>query len=249
MQGHIFALPDSFREFRAGHLMAGASSSSSSAAPPDQDSTNDYPEMGGSLCWNSTEEGHLIIMVAPAGAPSHNSSSRYPTIERSEVSDAWTPNDGMIQNQNSDFNAVQLQIIIESIHRMTPECSNLIALTQQGAKAANYVIAQRSTGNPRGEPSIGSRSNDRAKRTQSEATSSASGNRHLADNDARRRITQNYQMRECSRNRDDLYNIIDHRRHLRARSLTPPRRSPARDVTPSGRDGFGALAPPLRQVV
>jgi hypothetical protein len=38
----------------------------------------------------------LIIMVAPAGGPSQNSSSQYPTIERSEASDARTPNDGMI---------------------------------------------------------------------------------------------------------------------------------------------------------
>jgi hypothetical protein len=36
---------------------------------------------------------------------------------------------------------------------------------------------------------------------------------------------------------------------LRARSLTPQRRSPARDVTPSGRGGFHGLASPLRQVI
>jgi hypothetical protein len=44
-----------------------------SGASPDQDSTDNYPEIGGSTYWNSTEEGHLIIMVAPAGAPSQNS--------------------------------------------------------------------------------------------------------------------------------------------------------------------------------
>jgi hypothetical protein len=33
------------------------------------------------------------------------------------------------------------------------------------------------------------------------------------------------------------------------RSLTPPQHSPARDVTPSGRGSFCALAPPLRQVI
>jgi hypothetical protein len=33
------------------------------------------------------------------------------------------------------------------------------------------------------------------------------------------------------------------------RSMTPPRRSPARDVTPSRRGSFYSLAPSLRQVV
>jgi hypothetical protein len=49
-------------------------------------------------------------------------------------------------------------------------------------------------------------------------------------------------MREYYRDRDD-------RRHLRVRSPTPPRCSPVRDVTLSGRDNFRALALPLRQVV
>jgi hypothetical protein len=60
--------------------LSGASSSSSSLASLDQDSADDYPEIEGSTCWNSVEEGRLIIMVAPAEAPSHNSSSRYPTV-------------------------------------------------------------------------------------------------------------------------------------------------------------------------
>jgi hypothetical protein len=85
---------------------AGASSSSSSVASPDQDSADDYPEIGGSTCWNSAEEGCLNIMVAPAGAPSHNSSSIYPTIRRSEAFDAQMTNDGMIRNLNLDFNTV-----------------------------------------------------------------------------------------------------------------------------------------------
>jgi hypothetical protein len=38
---------------------------------------------------------------------------------------------------------------------MTPEGSPLVALAQQGAEAANYVIAERSDDNPRGEPSVG----------------------------------------------------------------------------------------------
>jgi hypothetical protein len=67
-------------------------------------------------------------MVALNGDPSHNSSSRYSTIERSEASDAQTPNDEMIQNLNLNFNAIQLQTIMESIQQMTPEGSPLIAL-------------------------------------------------------------------------------------------------------------------------
>jgi hypothetical protein len=87
------------------HPSVGESSSSSSVTSLDQDSTDDYHE---STCWNSANEGCLIIMVASAGAPSHNSSSRYPTIGRSEASDARTPSDGMIWNLNPDFNVVRL---------------------------------------------------------------------------------------------------------------------------------------------
>jgi hypothetical protein len=76
--------------------LSGASNSSSLAVSPDQDSADNYPKIGGSTCWDFIEEGHLIIMVAPTGAPLHNSSSRYSTIGRSEASDARTPNDGMI---------------------------------------------------------------------------------------------------------------------------------------------------------
>jgi hypothetical protein len=60
----------------------GASSSSSSAATPDQDSSDDYPEIEISTHGDSAEEGHLIFMVDPVRDPSHNSSSRYPTIGR-----------------------------------------------------------------------------------------------------------------------------------------------------------------------
>jgi hypothetical protein len=109
---------------------AGASSYSSSAASLNQDSVDDYPEIGGNPCWNSTKESRLIIMVAPVETPSHNSSSRYPTIGRSEASDAWTPNDGMIKNLNLDFNVVWLQTIMESIQCMAPEDSPLVALAQ-----------------------------------------------------------------------------------------------------------------------
>jgi hypothetical protein len=80
------------------------------------------------------------------------------------VSDARMSNDGMIQNLNPDFNIIQLQTIMESIQRMAPEGSPLVALAQQGAEVVNVVIAQRSTNNPQGEPSVSNRSNDQEKR-------------------------------------------------------------------------------------
>jgi hypothetical protein len=97
----------------------------------------------------------------------------------------------MIQNLNLDFNAIRLQTIMESFQWMTPKGSPLIAMAQQGAKVVNVIVAQRSANNPRGEPSVGNRSIDRGERVQSEAPSSASGNRRLTNNDVRQRITQN----------------------------------------------------------
>jgi hypothetical protein len=132
---------------------------------------------------------------------------------------------------------------------MAPECSSLVALAQQRAEAANYVIAERSANNPQVEPSVGNWSNDQVKRARSEAASLASGNSRLAHNDARRRITQNRRLRENDRDCDDLHNVIDDQRHLKARSPTPPWCSLARDVTPSRRGSFRALAAPLKQVV
>jgi hypothetical protein len=169
--------------------LAKASSSSSSAVSPDPDLSDDYPEIGISAYEDSTGEGRIIFMAASNGDPSHNSSSRYPTIGRSEASDVRTLNDGMIRNLNPDFNAIQLQTIIESIQWMSFEGSLLIALAQQEVEVANVVVAQRSAGNPRGEPSVSNRSDDREKRARSEATSSASGNHRLADNDTRWLIT------------------------------------------------------------
>jgi hypothetical protein len=105
---------------------------------------------------------------------------------------------------------------------MVSEGCPLVALAQQRVEAANHVIAERSVGNSRREPSIGNRSHDRARRARSEAASSAIGNNLLVDNDVRQWITQNRQQRENGCDHDDLRNIINDWRRLRARSLTPP---------------------------
>jgi hypothetical protein len=141
--------------------LAEASSSSSSASTPDPDSSDDYPEIGASACAEPTEGGRLICMVAPNGDRSHNNSSRYPTIGRSEASDVWTPTGGLIQNLNLDFNAVRVQAIMEIIQRMAPDAP-LAILAHQGVEATNLVIAEKSVGIPRREPLVGD--NDRAGR-------------------------------------------------------------------------------------
>jgi hypothetical protein len=188
----------------------GASSSSSSTLSSDQGSSEDYPEIRVSTCGSSADISHLIFMVAPNEDQPHHSSSGYPTIGRSEASDARTPITGLIQNLNPDFNVVRVQAIMETIQRMAPDGSPLALLAQQGAEAANLVVAEKSIGVPRREPSGGH--NDRAKRARSEVASSFSPNRRLAGNDARRRITQNRNVREYDYNRDDLRNVIEDQR-------------------------------------
>jgi hypothetical protein len=79
-------------------------------------------------------------MEPPTGAPSQNSSSRYPTIRGSEASDARTPSNIIIQNLNLNFIAVRLQTIMELIQCMVPQDFPLVALPQQGAEAAGKVI-------------------------------------------------------------------------------------------------------------
>jgi hypothetical protein len=165
----------------------GAPSSSSKASSPSRDSSNNYPEIGASACGNSAVDNRLILMVAPNGDRSRNNSSGYLTIGRSETSYAQTPSAMLDHNLNPDFNAVRVQAIIETIQRMAHDGSPLALLAQQGAEAANLVIAEKSASIPRREPSVGH--NDRARRAQSEAASSASPNRYLDENDARRRIT------------------------------------------------------------
>jgi hypothetical protein len=135
--------------------LAGASSLSSSATTPDQDSSNDYHEIGTNACGEPVEGGHLILMVAPNEDWSHNNSSKYPTIGRSEASNARTPSAGLVQNLNLDFNAIQVQAIMETIQRMAPDGAPLCALAQQGAKAVNLVNTEKSAGVPQREPSAG----------------------------------------------------------------------------------------------
>jgi hypothetical protein len=140
----------------------GVSSSSSSTSSPDRDSSSDYPEIRASTCGNSAEDDRLILMVAPDGDQARNSSSGYLTIERSKATDAQTPSVGLVWNINPEFNAVRVQAIMKTIQRMAPDGSPFALLAQQGAEAANLMIAEKSAGVPRGEPSVGH--NDRASR-------------------------------------------------------------------------------------
>jgi hypothetical protein len=80
--------------------------------------------------WGLCQRGLPHHHGGPRWEPSQNSSNRYPTIGRSEASDARTPNDGMIRNLNLDFNAFRLKTIMESIQRMESEGSPLVALAQ-----------------------------------------------------------------------------------------------------------------------
>jgi hypothetical protein len=87
--------------------MAEASSSSTSTSTPDPNSTDDYPEIGASACGERVG-GRLICMVAPNGDQSHNSSSRYPTIGRSESSNARTSSGGLVRNLTSTLSGSKL---------------------------------------------------------------------------------------------------------------------------------------------
>jgi hypothetical protein len=87
-------------------------------ATPNQDSIEDYPEIGNNTCWNPAIEAHRISMVGLTSGNSQNSSSKYPTIGATEESDARTPSSNVVWNLNPDFDAVRLQTITESIQRM-----------------------------------------------------------------------------------------------------------------------------------
>jgi hypothetical protein len=165
----------------------GTRSPTSSGASTDRDSAEDYPEIGGSVCWNPAIEARRISMVGPGRAYSRNNSSKYPTIRGSVSFDARTPSNRVVQTLNPDFNTVQLQTIMESIQCLAPQDSPLAALAQQGNEAAvRIAAAEPSMGNRRGEPTIGNRFDDRAKRTHSEEASSVSDGKRLADGDTRR---------------------------------------------------------------
>jgi hypothetical protein len=71
------------------------------------------------------------------------------------VSDARTPSGGLVRNLNSDFNAVRVQAIMETIQCMAPDGSPLVVLAQQGAEAANLVAAEKSASVLQREPSAG----------------------------------------------------------------------------------------------
>jgi hypothetical protein len=55
-------------------------------------------------------------------------------------------------------------------------------------------------------------------------------------------------VREYDRNRDDLRNVIEDQRRIWDRTPSRPQLFLARDVTPTGRSGFHALAGPLSEV-
>jgi hypothetical protein len=83
---------------------------------------------------------------------------------------------------------------METIQRMAPDGSPLAFLAQQGAKAVNLVVAEKSASGPQREPSTGH--NNWARHARSEAASSASRNEHLAKNDVHRCNTHNRNTRE-----------------------------------------------------
>jgi hypothetical protein len=71
--------------------LTGALSPSSSTSTPDQDSSDDCLEIRTDACGEPVECSRLVLMVASNRDRSHNCFSRYPTVGRSEASDARTP--------------------------------------------------------------------------------------------------------------------------------------------------------------
>jgi hypothetical protein len=121
-----------------------ASSSSSLASSPGQDSSDNYPDIGASACENSAEDNRLILMVAPNRDRSRNSSSEYPTIGRSEASDAQTRSAGLVQNLIPDFNAVRVQAIHGDYPAYSTRWFSSCTYGSARAEAANLVIAEKS---------------------------------------------------------------------------------------------------------
>jgi hypothetical protein len=79
-------------------------------------------------------------MVGPAKGNSQNSSNKYSTIGGYESSDEQTHSSNVVPNLNPNFNVVRLQTIMESIQRMAPHDSPLVALSQQGAEAVSNIV-------------------------------------------------------------------------------------------------------------
>jgi hypothetical protein len=71
---------------------------------------------------------------------------------------------------------------METILHMAPDGSLLAVLAQQGAVMTNLVIAKKSTGIPRRDPSVDD--DDRARRARSKVAPSASANHRLSEHDA-----------------------------------------------------------------
>jgi hypothetical protein len=90
---------------------------------------------------------------------------------------------------------------------MASDGSPFAVLAQQGAEAANLVVAEKSVGVPWRKPSISD--NDQERYARSEAASSVSPNHRLSEHDAWCRITQNRTAWDYGRDRDDLHNIIE----------------------------------------
>jgi hypothetical protein len=90
-------------------------------------------------------EAHRINMVGPTRGNAQNSSNKYPTIGRSETSNARTLSSNIVKNLNPDFNIGRLQTIMESIQRMVLLDSPLAALAQQGVEAASNIVAAAPT--------------------------------------------------------------------------------------------------------
>jgi hypothetical protein len=108
-------------------LLAGASSSSTLASTPDPDSFDVYLKIRASACGEPVEGSRFICMVAPNGDRSNNTSSRYPTVGRSDASDARIPSGGLVRKLNPDVNAVWVHTIIETIQCMAPDAPPLLS--------------------------------------------------------------------------------------------------------------------------
>jgi hypothetical protein len=89
-------------------LLVEASGSSTSTLTPDSDSADNYLEIEASAYGEPVKDGRFIYMVAPNGDRSSNTSSRYPTIGRSETPDARTLSGGLARNLDPDFNVVRV---------------------------------------------------------------------------------------------------------------------------------------------